>query len=353
MSSIQRTVVVTGASGYLGSYMTYQLLEDGYKVKGLARGPKVSLLKRAFAKYPHFEAVEIQDIATGDFGHFLKGVDAVIHCAAPMLAKADPETALKGAIDGTVHVLEQARSAGVRKVVVTGSMASFGLEGPFGPDDWNPVTLEQAKSSDNPAVIYFAQKKFGEKAVLEFGDKYPEMDVTIISPSFIFGPLAPGFSELAPTVNFRPFSSAFYLYAIVNGANATYPFSGGYNDIRDVVRAHIVALDAPPSSVVGRKRFALRFPEQSDFRQAIQILAAERPESKNRLPELSSAPQWPESSSKAEIDYERIEKVLGIKKDSFKSWRDTVLDGIDSMLAVENSWKAKGLEVVAPVGIPH
>ncbi|KAF9058347.1 hypothetical protein BDP27DRAFT_1241465, partial [Rhodocollybia butyracea] len=359
---------VTGASGYLGSYITYQLLEQGFKVKGFARGEKVSLLKKAFSKYPGFEVIEITDIFTGDFGHFMKGLDAVIHCAAPMIAgKADPDAALKvinGAIDGSLHVLQQASDAGVHKVVVTGSAASFPMNGPFSPNGmfhshnreknpyWSDITLDMAKQSDNPGVIYLAQKKFSELAVVDFADKHPEMDVTIICPSYIFGPVAPGFAELTPTVNFRAFSSAFFLYSLVNGSNAIYPFAGSYCDIRDVTRVHILALDAPPSSVVGCKRFAIRHPEQSDFREAIHILMKERPQVKDRLPELSSAPEWPENNGHI-VDYESIEKVLLLKKDSFKSWRETVLDGLDSVLAVENSWKAKGLEVVAPVGMPH
>ncbi|KAJ3878618.1 hypothetical protein F5051DRAFT_226369 [Lentinula edodes] len=95
MSPTQQAIVVTGASGYVGSYITYQLLEDGYKVKGVARGEKVSFLQNAFARYPAFEAVKITDIASGDFS-FMKGMDAVIHCAAPMISdKVDHETALK------------------------------------------------------------------------------------------------------------------------------------------------------------------------------------------------------------------------------------------------------------------
>jgi len=156
---------------------------------------------------------------------------------------------------------------------------------------------------------------------------------------------------LCPTVNFRPFSTAFYMYALVNGANAIYPYIGGHIDIRDVSRSYILALKAPSSSFVGKKRFALAHPKPNDFRQAIEILATERPQLKERLPELSSAPEWPESSTK--FDYERLEKFLGLKKDSFKSWNETVLDGVDSVLAVENSWKAKGLEVISPVGMPN
>ncbi|KAJ3850563.1 hypothetical protein EV368DRAFT_45056, partial [Lentinula lateritia] len=356
-----------GASGYVGSYITYQLLEDGYKVKGVARGEKVSFLQNAFARYPAFEAVEITDIASGDFNFmkgsgnddfpnnyrstdFRTGMDAVIHCAAPMISdKVDHEAALKGAIGGSLHVLGQAKDAGIQKVVVTGSLASFPRFGPYGPNDidYFAVTIEEAKSSGNPGVIYSAEKKFAEIAVLDFADKHPEMDVTIICPTFVAGPVAPGFEHLVPTVNFRAFSSTFYLYSLLNGPNPRFPMADSFIDIRDVARAHILALNSQPSSIVGRKRFALKNPNQSNFRQAIELLAAERPHLKDRLSPLLSAPKWPESKAEP-IDYPRMESDLGLKRESLTSWKDTVLDGIDSFMIVENSWKAKGLEVTAP-----
>ncbi|KAJ4489245.1 hypothetical protein C8R41DRAFT_920672 [Lentinula lateritia] len=367
MSPTQQAIVVTGASGYVGSYITYQLLEDGHKVKGVARGEKVSFLQNAFARYPAFEAVEITDIASGDFS-FMKGrMDAVIHCAAPMISdKVDHEAALKvfrsvqlpnhkptfqtskGAIGGSLHVLEQAKDAGIQKVVVTGSLASFPRFGPYGPNDYFAVTIEEAKSSGNPGVIYSAEKKFAEIAVLEFADKHPEMDVTIICPTFVVGPVAPGFEHLVPTVNFRAFSSTFYLYSLLNGPNPRFPMADSFIDIRDVARAHILALNSQPSSVVGRKRFALKNPDQSNFRQAIELIATERPHLKDRLSPLLSAPKWPESKAEP-IDYARMESDLGLKRESLTSWTDTVLDGIDSFMVVENSWKAKGLKVTAPV----
>jgi nucleoside-diphosphate-sugar epimerase len=103
---------VTGAAGYLGFQVVYQLLEGGYSVRGYAfqrqaakkaltrflraaRGRKIPLLKKAFEKYPKFEAVEIADVATSDFSAAFEGVGAVIHTAAPLPGRVDAETALK------------------------------------------------------------------------------------------------------------------------------------------------------------------------------------------------------------------------------------------------------------------
>lgn len=89
-----RFVQVTGASGFVGFEIAYELLEAGFSVVGWvyihslaslpnaqrdllfdrsARGAKVLLLKQGLKKYQKFEAVEIADISSGDLTEALKG----------------------------------------------------------------------------------------------------------------------------------------------------------------------------------------------------------------------------------------------------------------------------------------
>ncbi|KAJ7931418.1 hypothetical protein B0H13DRAFT_2308576 [Mycena leptocephala] len=304
MSTESRPLVfVTGAAGYLGFQVVYQLLEAGYPVRGAARGRKVALLKKAFEKYPQFEAVEITDIATADFSAAFSGVGAIIHTAAPLPGRADSETALKSAIEGSLHILREAHKAGIKKFVATGSMVTF-PDNAFGPNDWVPVTKEQAVEG-NPFVLYIAEKKFGEQAVLDFADKHPEMDITIFCPPWIFGPFAPGFEHIVPEPDFAAFSTNGFVYQLLRADNVNYNYSPGMLDVRDVARIHIAGLN--PLTPDHPKRVPIVSPYDSDWRDAI-----------------NKAPVWP--SYKYDIDLT-------------PTWKETVLDSVDRFIDVENQWR--------------
>jgi hypothetical protein len=106
---------VTGANGFVGSHIIYQLLEKGYRVRGwahllrrhllgfdhlflnprTARGAKIDLIKATFSSYgDKFEVVTVNDVAVHNLSDHLEGVDAVIHAAAPLPGKGDPKALL-------------------------------------------------------------------------------------------------------------------------------------------------------------------------------------------------------------------------------------------------------------------
>lgn len=145
---------------------------------------------------------------------------------------------------------------------------------------------------------------------------------------------------------YRAFSTNGFIYALLRPDNVHFAPSPGAIDVRDVARAHLLALESPPTSVVGRKRSPLVSPYQSSYKDAIEIIAKERPELKDRLVHPSKAPEWP--SYTIEVDRELVEKQIGLKADSYIPWRETVLDAVDSLVRIENIWKAKGFKVAVP-----
>lgn len=120
-----------------------------------------------------------------------------------------------------------------------------------------------------------------------------------------------------------------------------------YIDVRDVARAHVAALTAPLESVTGRKRMVIASPHAADFGVAVALIANERPELKDRLVDLAKLPAYPFLT--IPVNLKRVEDVLGVPKESYASWKDTILDTVDSLIALEKEWKARGFTVEIPV----
>ncbi|KAF7971605.1 hypothetical protein HWV62_20696 [Athelia sp. TMB] len=339
-------ILVTGAAGFLGSQIVSQLLAKGYQVRGAARGAKVASLQEGYASYgAKFESIDIPDIAAGEFPEAFEGVFAVIHTATPFRSHETPESLVHGAIEGTLNVVRQAQKAGVKKIVATSSFAAvFNSSGSFTDKDWNPIPKEAGANSVEGA--YAVGKTFAERALWEFADAHPEMDITTFCPPFLYGPFAEGFS--LPTPYFEALSTSFYIYRLLTPAGA-FPAFAAYIDVRDLARAHVAALTAPPEATVGRKRIVIASPHAADFKAALETIAQERPELKDRLVDVAKMPQYPFLS--LPVDLKRAEDVLGVKIDSYMSWKDTILSTVDSLMALENGWKAKGLTVEIPADL--
>ncbi|KAK0203487.1 hypothetical protein DFS33DRAFT_1225952, partial [Desarmillaria ectypa] len=208
----------------------------------------------------------------------LQGVDGIIHAAVPLPGQVDPKTAFKSSVDGSLHVLREAVQAKVHRIVVTGSVVTHPFpQGTFGPNGkYNPVTKEQAIASGQPLPVHVAQKKYADLAVVEFAEKHPEIDVTLIGPSYNYGPFAPGSEHLISEPDLSAFSTNENIYALLRPGNTKFPGAPGAIDIRDAARAYVLALTSRPSAEVGRKRFAIVSPCWFLYRDALEIISKER-----------------------------------------------------------------------------
>jgi len=119
------TSQITGASGYVGSHVAQYALTSGYPARLVARKGKIDQLRDFYNNNERVDVVPIDDIASGDFTYALKGVGAVIHVAAPLSGRENPKGMLNSAVNGTLNVVRQAAAAGVKRIVVTASLAAL------------------------------------------------------------------------------------------------------------------------------------------------------------------------------------------------------------------------------------
>ncbi|KAF7975887.1 hypothetical protein HWV62_8297 [Athelia sp. TMB] len=357
-------VFVTGVAGYLGAHLVQQLLEAGYRVRGTARGAKLAQVKNAYASYgKQFEAVEVNDVAVDDVSAHLVGVDAIIHSAAPLSNRSDREEIFTGTIEGTINIIRQAEKAGITRIVYTSTIAAvinpsgaldaagnpLKIMDPLGPvmtsdgndspsdQNYNPITKEQALAAGDSFSAYAAGKSLAEKAVWEFAEAHPKLDITTLNPPFIFGPFAPGFS--VPEPNLQALSTTRHIYRLLDPAGGFPPC--GFVDVRDLARAHVAALNAPRIPAV-RKRLVIASPYDFNWKDGVAYIAEQRPALKSRLfADTSKAPEH----ANARFDLSRLEQVTGIKADSYKSWQATILDTVDSLVSLEKEWVNKGFTV--------
>ncbi len=120
-------VAVTGAFGYVGAQLTARLLEAGHSVCAVSLEPAASDLPAHVASVPA-RIADITDVAA--LAGVFDGCDAVVHAAALPAAAcvANPALALHVNGFGTRAVLDEAKRAGVRRVVYLSTYHVYGRE---------------------------------------------------------------------------------------------------------------------------------------------------------------------------------------------------------------------------------
>ncbi|HEY0721200.1 MAG TPA: NAD-dependent epimerase/dehydratase family protein, partial [Gammaproteobacteria bacterium] len=194
-----KTLLVTGAAGYMASWVVAQLLSEGHKVHGTVRQlrdkHKIQHLLDLAQRYPgRLELFEAELTQQGSFDRAMAGCSVVIHTASPYFLDKpqDPQKQLMHpARDGTLNVLASVeRTPGVTRVVLTSSVAALYNDA----CDVGAAAGHTVQESDvNPNKdlhhnSYAYSKTIAEQAAWEAHGKQNRWELVTIHPGAIFGP---------------------------------------------------------------------------------------------------------------------------------------------------------------------
>ena len=232
-------ILVTGATGLVGSHAAARLAREGHAVRALVRDPVK--LARVMEEHAAGGAVETQrgdvtDAASVEAA--LRGCDALLHAAGVFSHRREDAARLRAVnVDGARIALEAGAKAGLaRSVFVSSALALFPTPGPLQRAD-DPVT--------SPRTMYAATKALAERHARALAERCEALCITY--PSMVLGPHD-------PTVGGGPGVLADALRA-----GRVLVTEGGlsYTDARDLAdfTAALLAADRPPPRFLSPARF--------------------------------------------------------------------------------------------------
>lgn len=337
--------MVTGANGYVASWLVKNLLDDGITVHAAVRNPdnkkKIQHLIDAAAKSKgeiKFFAGDL--LKPGSYKQAMEGCELVYHTASPFTIDVkDPQKELiDPAVKGTENVLKSANETpSVKRVVVTSSCAAIYTDaidtvnapgGKITEEVWN-------KTASLDYQPYSLSKTLAEKKAWEMEKAQNRWDLVTINMSLVLGP---ALNEKTTTSESSNIIKMMGDGQLKSGA----PKMGiGLVDVRDVAEAHMKAGFTPEAK--GRY---ITSAHNTDFLQMASTLipkyGKQFPLPKKALPKwlmyimgplVNKAFTWKYIRNNVNIpwnaDNSKIKKELGVE---FKSMKETMEDSFQNLI---------------------
>jgi nucleoside-diphosphate-sugar epimerase len=237
------TILVTGGTGFIASHTILQLLGEKHRVRTTVRSLKREADVRGMLRQGGVEPSDRLAFYEADlqsdagWAEAIAGCDYVLHVASPFPATVPKheDELIVPAREGALRVLEAAREAGVKRVVLTSSFAAIGYghkpqTAPFDETYWTDT-------SGNDVTAYVKSKSLAERAAWDFIAKEGGgLELSVVNPVAVFGPvLGPDFS-----------TSVLLIQRLLKGTVPGSPkLSFGVVDVRDIADLHIRAMVQP------------------------------------------------------------------------------------------------------------
>lgn len=280
------TVLVTGGSGFIGSYCILQLLAAGHQVRTTVRnlqreGDVRAMLKQGGAEPGDrlsFFAADLENDA--GWAEATAGCEYVLHVASPFPAGAPKheDELIVPAREGALRALRAARDAGVKRVVLTSSFAAIGYghpprKTPFDETDWTDPTAQNMRA-------YVKSKTFAERAAWDFIAKEGAgMELSVVNPVAVLGPLLG-----------KDYSTSIMLVQrLMDGVVPACPrLYNAIVDVRDVADLHIRAMTHPAAR---GERFIAVAGKAISMLDIAKVLKARMGEAAKKVP-TRQLPDW-------------------------------------------------------------
>ena len=256
------TTLVTGATGFVGSHVTRQLLAAGHSVRVLVRRSSNQQALEGLA----VERAEgdLRDVLS--LGRAMKGVRWLFHVAADYrLWTKDPDEIYQTNVEGTRRLFEVAADSGVQRIVYTSTVATIAI-----PTNDGALPSEETRATIEQMVGHYKRSKF--LAELEaIRAAAAGVPVVIVNPT---APVGPG--------DWKPTPTGRILVDFLNGRMPAYVDTGlNVVAVEDVAAGHLLAAEKGRIGeryILGARNMALK--------QILDVLApiAHRPAPRIRLP---------------------------------------------------------------------
>jgi dihydroflavonol-4-reductase len=229
-------VLVSGGSGYIAGFLIRQLLAGGWHVhttvRSRSREAEVRRLLGADKGRLHFFEADLG--ADAGWAEAMAGCSHVAHLASP-LPRGVPKSAdelIVPARDGALRVLRAARSAGVKRFVMTSSVAAIAYG--HGPGEHRFTEADWTRLAHPRLSAYIQSKTIAERAARDWvAAEGGGIEFCTINPSVVLGPVWSGDYS----------ASVFIVKMLLDGRLPALPDIGfGIVDVRDVADLHARAL---------------------------------------------------------------------------------------------------------------